>query len=255
MGLIVDSANFSYGIEPVLKDISFSVSKGSFCAILGSNGSGKTTLLKSLNKLITLDSGNISINSQDISTLPQNEIAKLVSFVPQEHDSIAPYSVIEIVVMGMAPYLGVSQLPKTNDYEHARAVLKTLNALHLENKLFSQISGGERQIAILARALVQQAPFILLDEPSNHLDFSRKSLLLKLLKKICLEESKTIITTTHDPNLISSLADYVLMIKNGRICYEGLPETVLTSSNLSEIYGVNVESHTTVNGKVLFHSN
>lgn len=254
MTIRIESAVFSYARTPVLNDISFSVDTGNFCAILGSNGSGKTTFLKCINKLIELDSGSISIDGSDISELTHNEISKLVSYVPQEHDNIAPYSVLEMVVMGTTPHLGVAQTPSAQHYELARNTLASLDALHLENKFFNQISGGERQIVIIARSLVQQSPIIILDEPSNHLDFSRKALLLKLLKKVCIEQNKTIITTTHDPNLISSLADYVVMLKNGQIFYEGKPDVGLTSQNLSNVYDVNVGCHTTENGKVFFYS-
>ncbi len=254
MSLKIDSICFSYNHSRVLNDITLDIAKGSFCAVLGCNGSGKTTFLKCINRLLIPDSGCISIDGQDIKTLSQNEIAKQISYVPQEHDNIASYSVLDVIVMGFSPYLGVGQLPNSNHYNHVKEVLANLNASYLENKLFNQISGGERQIALIARALVQNSQIILLDEPTNHLDFSRKSLLLKLLKRICIEEQKTIITTTHDPNLITAIADQVIMFKNGEVYCQGSSCDTLSRTNISEVYDVHVNTFTADNGKVFFYA-
>lgn len=252
MALNVESISFAYSNKPVLKNISVKINSGSLCAILGGNGSGKTTFIKCINKLLSPQSGRILLNDNDINQLSHNEVAKLVSYVPQEHDNILPYPVIEVVVMGVSPYLSVGQIPNAEHYQFARDVLSKLNARYLETKQFNQISGGERQIALIARALVQKSPIMLLDEPSNHLDFSRKSLLMNLLRNICSQENKTIVTTTHDPNLISSVADHVIMLKDGEVFCEGFTENVLQSNNISEIYDVDIETVRDDCGRNLF---
>lgn len=252
MTVLIDSLVFSYADNRVLDGISTSIKKGSICAILGGNGCGKTTLLNCINKLLSANSGTITIDDHSVTNLTAQEIAKLISYVPQEHDNIFPYPVIEVVVMGRSPYLRIGQCPTDIDYTEAEKALEKLGAKHISNQCFNKISGGERQIALIARALVQQSPIMILDEPTNHLDFSKKFSLMKLLKKISAEEQKTIITTTHDPNLIYSIADQVIMLKNGNVFTDGTPEETLNEKNILEVYGVNTKAYPVENDGVFF---
>lgn len=252
MTLCIDSITFSYPGNQVLNGISTRVKKGSICAILGGNGCGKTTLLNCINKLLIINSGCISIENNSLANLNVQETAKLISYVPQEHDNIFPYSVIEVVVMGRAPYLGIGQSPSDGDYAEANKILGKLGANYISDQCFNKISGGERQIALIARALVQKSPIMVLDEPTNHLDFSKKFALMKLLKKISIEEQKTIITTTHDPNLIYSVADQVIMLKDGNVFADGEPKQVLNEENLLQVYGVNAKAYPIDNNNLFF---
>lgn len=256
MVIKVDSVSFSYAAqEPqVLKDISFQIESGTFCVVLGGNGSGKTTLLHLLNKVLTPDLGQISINNNQVGGLTYGEIAKLVSYVPQEHSNIAPYSVKDVVVMGRTPFLKIGEVPAECDYLLVESILDSLNGKHLLNKYFNEISGGERQIVLIARALMQNTPIIILDEPSNHLDFSRQASMFKLLKQISSEEGKTIITTTHDPNLIYSIADQVIMLADGEIFENGAASEVITAQNISSVYQVDAKLYALPDKKTFIYA-
>ncbi len=254
MTILIDSLNFSYSDNQVLNGVSTSIKKGSICAILGGNGCGKTTLLNCINKLLTAESGIINIDENNLANLTTHEIAKLISYVPQEHDNIFPYPVIEVVVMGRSPYLRIGQSPSDKDYDEAEKALNKLGANHLSQQCFNKISGGERQIALIARALIQKSPIMILDEPTNHLDFSKKFSLMKLLKRISVEEQKTIITTTHDPNLIYSVADQIIMLKGGTVIADGSPQDVITEESLLRVYGLKTKGYATDNGGLFFHA-
>jgi len=230
------SLSFYYGKKKILNDISFQVHAGTFCAVLGRNGSGKTTLIHCLNKILTPVSGTVLIQGKNLAALSRNEIAKHISLVPQEHIDIFPYTVLDVVVMGRAPFLKVSANPDTADYTMAMAALKELNAEHLAGKNFNRISGGERQIALLARALAQTTPIMLLDEPTNHLDFNNQYHLLSAIKHLCGSKGISIVASMHDPNLAGLFADIVLMIKNSEVMALGENGSVMTTKNISRLY-------------------
>jgi len=230
------SLGFTYMDTPVLKDISFQVDRGTFCAILGRNGSGKTTLLHCLNRILTPASGQILIHGKNMNHFSRNNLARAISLVPQEHIDIFPYRVIDVVVMGRAPFLKLSATPDETDYAIATQALTELNAQGLALKNFNRISGGERQIALLARALTQASPIMLLDEPTNHLDFNNQYQLLSTIKDLCQTKGISIIATLHDPNLAAIFADEVIMIKNGKILVQGKKAGIMTRETISTLY-------------------
>ena len=236
MTLLCRSLSFSYNGCHVLEDISFQVEKGTFCAILGRNGSGKTTLLHCLNGILKPDRGSISLDGLDLGSVSQAQIARQVSMVPQEHTDIFPFSVIDFVVMGRTPFLKMMHSPGPEDYRMALDALHTLNAGFLAERNYNQISGGERQIALLARALLQSSATVLLDEPTNHLDFNHRYRMLDRMKRLCKDRNARIIATMHDPNLALLFSDQVVMLKNGRIVAQGKTEEVMTNFNVSELY-------------------
>jgi iron complex transport system ATP-binding protein len=169
-------------------------------------------------------------------SLSQNDIAKLISLLPQEHIDIFPYKVIDVVVMGRAPFLKVSANPDAMDYQIAANALKELNAQDLAQKNFNRISGGERQIALLARSLAQTTKIMLLDEPTNHLDFNNQYHLLSSIKHLCHSKGISIVASMHDPNMVTLFADTVVMIKNGKIMVQGDTNFVMTPQNISTLY-------------------
>ncbi len=230
------SLNFRYGQKDILKDISFCVDSGSFCAILGRNGSGKTTLLHCLNGVLTPFSGKIYLNSRDMASISQNEIAKQISLVPQEHIEIFPFKVIDVVVMGRAPFIGMTKTPGKLDYQYAMEALQNLNVQNLAQKNFNRISGGERQIALLAMALAQASKIMLLDEPTNHLDFNNQYHLLYRIKNLCKTKNLSVIASMHDPNMAILFADIVIMIKNNIVIAQGPVCNVMTKTNIDELY-------------------
>lgn len=236
MTLICRSVTFDYNGRNVLDDISFQVEKGGFCAILGRNGSGKTTLLHCLNGILKPACGHISVDGLDLSRMPQDQIARHVSMVPQEHTDIFPFSVIDFVVMGRTPFLKMTRSPGPADYRMAMDALHTLNAGYLAQRNYNQLSGGERQIALLARALLQSSATILLDEPTNHLDFNNQYRMLNRMKRLCKDRNTRIIASMHDPNLAMLFSDQVVMLKHGRIIAQGKTDEVMTESSVGELY-------------------
>jgi len=243
---------FSYRHLPVLKNLSLRARAGRFCAVLGRNGSGKTTLLHCLNRTLTADTGTILIHGKDIGSMSQNRIARKISLVPQEHMDIFPYRVLDVVVMGRAPFLKISQQPGPWDYEIAQNSLNCLNAGSLAMKNFNRISGGERQIVLLARALTQASHIMLLDEPTNHLDFNNQYHLLSSIRSLCRVKNLCIIASMHDPNMAALFADDVIMISKGSIMACGPSEEVMTERNISDLYGTCINSVQLTAGKEIF---
>ena len=229
---------FDYKDKSILTDISFEVPKGHFCVLLGRNGSGKTTLLHCLNRILRPVTGRVCINGMDLSELSPNDIARAISLVPQEHIDIFPFRVLDVVVMGRAPFLKMSARPDENDYRTAVLSLKALNADHLSHKNFNRISGGERQIVLLARSLAQASPVMLLDEPTNHLDFNHQYHLLASVKRLCREKNICIVASMHDPNMAVLFADSVIMLKDGRIMAKGSKDRVMTRTHISALYAI-----------------
>jgi len=241
MTLECRSVSFSYNGRNVLKNISFQVGKGIFCAILGRNGSGKTTLLHCLNGILKPAGGHILVDGLDLGRMPQTQIARHVSMVPQEHTDIFPFSVIDFVVMGRTPFLKMTRSPGPTEYRMALDALKTLNADYLARRNYNQISGGERQIALLARALLQSSSTILLDEPTNHLDFKNQYRMLSRMKGLCRDHNTRIIASMHDPNLAMMFSDQVVMLKHGRIIAQGKTDAVMTGASVGELYDTSTQ--------------
>ena len=230
------SLGFKYGKKDILHDISHKFNSSSFCAILGRNGSGKTTLLHCLNGINKPYTGEVLINGNNSKFMSQREIAKSISIVAQEHMEIFPFKVLDVVVMGRAPFIGMTSIPKQKDYELGMNALKIFNATKLANLNFNKISGGERQIAMLASALVQTNEIILLDEPTNHLDFNKKYLLLFKIKQLCKIKNTCVIASMHDPNLAMLFADNVILLKNGKILDKGPTKKIMTKHNIDTLY-------------------
>jgi len=237
-GVKVKELTFGYNEKVVLDHLSFEVNKGEILTILGPNGSGKTTLLKCLNMLLK-PKGSFFIDSFDISKLNEKEIAKFISYVPQIHSPVFPYKVIDVVVSGRTPYLEFST-PTKQDYDYAYNILNKLDLTHLADKAYTQLSGGQLRLVLIARALVQQPKVLLLDEPTSHLDLKNRLLVLKILREIT-SEGITVIMSEHDPNIASIFSDKILLMCNGRIVSCGKAKDVLNRENIAKVYGVNVE--------------
>jgi iron complex transport system ATP-binding protein len=173
---------------------------------------------------------------QNIADLSQGEIAQNVSFVPQEHMDIFPFRVIDVVIMGRAPFLGMTQIPGEEERKFAMDALKLLGFEHLARSNFNRISGGERQIVMLAMALVQAGRVMLLDEPTNHLDFHNQYHLLSKIKELCKTRQISVVASMHDPNMAMIFADRIIMLKNGRIIAEGTLEQTMTTDNIDLLY-------------------
>ena len=226
--------------KTILNDLSLSVEKGSITAILGPNGTGKTTLLHTVLGLLAPQSGEILIAGQNIHTYKRSELSQVIALVPQSEVVPFNFSVIEYVLLGRTPQLGFLDMPSATDVDLVRETLKLLEINHLEQRAVTELSGGEQQMVVLARALVQQPLVLLLDEPTSHLDLSNKGRLLKILQTLS-HSGVTIVFSTHDPDAAAMIADHVILLKSGAVLDAGRITHVLTSEKLTETYGTEVQ--------------
>lgn len=234
--LKVENLNFYYGEHHVLNNISFNADKPELWALMGPNGGGKTTLFKCIMGFLKPDSGNIVINNYNYKDITTPKMAKLISYVPQEHKPPFPFTVREIVLMGRSPYMnGVFGL-KNMDYEIVDNAMEKIGILDIAHKPVTSLSGGQRQLVLIARAIAQDTPIMILDEPTSALDFNNQIHIWKILKKISSSD-KLIIACSHDPNHIIWFTDKTIAVKNGEIKATGHTKDIVTAPLLKEIYG------------------
>lgn len=233
--LKVENLNFGYNGIPVLSDISFHVEKGQLCGLFGPNGCGKTTLFKCCLKFLKPERGRVLIDGGDSINKRIEEMAKLVAYVPQEHKPPFPYLVKEVVLMGRTPHLGGVFGISNEDKKKVLEALKLLEITDIANKPYNQLSGGQRQLVPIARAVAQEPKLLLLDEPTSALDFSNQIRIWKILIKI-KQKGTTILACSHDPNHVLWFCDKVFaMTRNGLIA-NGTPEHVISEEILDEMY-------------------
>lgn len=234
--------SFSYGSDFSLSEISLSVGEGEVVSLLGPNGSGKTTLLRCMNSLVIPPPATVFVKSKDILTYPQNELAKKIGYVPQSHNPSFPFTVFDAVLMGRASHLSIFQLPSRHDEEVAELSLKMVGIYHLKDRAYTQISGGEKQLVLIARALAQEPEALLLDEPTAHLDFRNQVSVLKVIRKLGRERNLAVLMSLHEPNLALLFSDKVAIMNGGRIAAFGEAKSVVTKENIEKNYGIEVES-------------
>lgn len=223
--------------KPVLRDIDFSVNQGEVLCILGANGAGKSTLFKSILGLIPLIEGRVTIGGSDISTWKRSKIARTVGYIPQAATPPFSYSVLDVVLMGRTAYLGSFQSPKREDEETAREAISQMGIYELANKRFLELSGGERQLVLIARALTQRPRILIMDEPTAALDFGNQQLVLKQVNLLS-GKGLSVIMASHFPDHAFLYAHQALLLKNGGIFDWGQPHKVITEGNLKELYSV-----------------
>lgn len=233
----IKDLDFSYGKQQVLRRVSFVVSKGDFFIIIGPNGSGKTTLMKAINGISKIQHGRVEILGSDIHRYTKRTLAQTVALVPQDVPADFPFAVIELVLMGRAPFLGVLGLPHKEDETMAYQALSFTGVEHLAGRTLDQLSGGERQLVFIARAICQQPQIILLDEPTASLDLSHQMRIMDLMEKLKLEKGITVVMVSHDVNLAAMYGDSLLLLKDGSIVSLGSPEDVLQFKVLEDTYG------------------
>ncbi|MCS7163630.1 MAG: ABC transporter ATP-binding protein [Thermodesulfovibrio sp.] len=238
--------------EDTLKGIGFNAKRGSITTILGPNGSGKTTLFKCISGVWKYYKGEIYFDEKAIDKLSFRKRARIFSVVPQEHEPPFPYSVFDVVLMGRASYVRIFSTPTERDYEIAQEAIKTLGIEHLKETPYTKISGGERQLTLIARALAQDAPVMLLDEPTTHLDFRNQIKVLKKIKEIAKEKALVVVMTLHDPNLAGLFSDKIVVINSGRKIAEGLPDETITEDLIRRIYDTEVK-RININGQNIIY--
>lgn len=237
----INQGKFSYnGKENIFKDVNLSLENGDVLCILGPNGTGKSTLIKCINGLLKLNSGNILINGQDIHSMNKNDLAKIIGYIPQSHNSTFAFSVFDVVLMGRAPHLSLTSVPGEKDYKIAEKSLKSLGISHLKDKTYTEISGGERQMVLIARVLAQQPQILLLDEPTSHLDFGNQIRTLEVINKLA-KNGLSVIMTSHFPDHAFLSSTKVAIMNQGTIMEIGTPESVITEDNMRQAYGIDVK--------------
>jgi iron complex transport system ATP-binding protein len=215
--------------------------------IAGPNGCGKTSLLRIINKLMKQDSGNIFVEGVDVSSMPAHRLARIMGYVPQGHKISFPFKVRDVVMTGRMPYIPAFSSPKKEDREKTEQALALVGISGLADQPYTQISGGERQLVMIARAMVQQPSVLLLDEPTSYLDFKNQILTLKMIKEISRRREVTVIMTLHDPNHAMMFSDDVVLLRKlngsreGNVIAFGSPHEVMTPKNIQIAYGVQVE--------------
>lgn len=237
----IKNLSFSFGVAPILKQVNLQIETGKFYAVLGPNGSGKTTLLRTIAKLLEVKPDTIFINDQDIDHIRQKNLAKELAVVPQNTEVQFDFSVLDLVLMGRAPYLGRFATEGKADLELAREAMELTGTWELRDRTIQTLSGGERQRVIIARAITQNTGIILLDEPVSHLDLYHQIEILKQLKTLNRNKGVTVLAVFHDPNLAAAFSDYLIFMKQGKVHSIGAPEDILTQELIKEIYGVEVE--------------
>lgn len=239
MKMEIKDITCGYGNRKVVNGISVTVESGEILCLLGPNGVGKTTLFKSLLGFLRIKSGQVLIDGEDISTWPRKKLAKAVGYVPQAHNLSFEFNVLDVVVMGRAAYIGAMSSPSKKDIEIAEESLKALGIYFLKDRIYTEISGGERQMVLLARALTQQPKILIMDEPTSNLDYGNQVRLLQQVNELA-KRGLAIIMTTHSPDHAFLCSSKVALLRRNDKFEVGSVNDIVTERNLKEAYGVNV---------------
>lgn len=239
MKLEARNLDFGYRDRRVGSDVTLSLAAGEVLCLLGPNGSGKTTLFKTLLGLLPPQGGQVLVDGTDARQKKRDEVARLLSYVPQAHVAFFPFTVREVVLMGRTAHLGVFSSPSRHDREVAQAAIERMRLAHLADAIYTRISGGERQLALIARALAQDGRIIVMDEPTANLDFGNQVRVLEHIQAVA-RAGISVLLSTHDPDHAFLCADRVAMLHEGRLVRLGVPDEVITAESLRRIYGVDV---------------
>jgi len=271
-GISVENLTLSYEKNLVLNNINFSIKKGSVVTLVGPNGCGKTTLLKIINGFLRQNEGTVYIDSRNIEEIANLELARILGHVSQMHKSSFPFSVLDVVLTGRMPYISMFSTPGKEDIEKAYQVLEFMGIAHFARRPYTRISGGERQMVMIAKALAQEPDFLLLDEPTSFLDLKNQIHVLKTIISLAKTRNITVLMTLHEPNHALLFSDEIILLRklhgpeNGNfssrhehspdafsekedilaypeenIVSSGAPEEVMTPEKIKEAYGIDVE--------------
>ena len=239
MKLKVKEMEFSYASTPVLENVCMELAPSEILGIVGPNGAGKSTLLRCIDRILKPQRGSILLDGQEIKEMSRMEIARRMGYVPQTSTRVFPATVFDTVLMGRRPHLGWRS--NEQDVEKVLEVLKLLDIVEFALRDFNEISGGQQQKVLIARALAQEADILLLDEPTSNLDIRHQLEAMDIIKKLVKEKGISAIMAIHDLNLGSRYSDRIIMLNSGKIFSAGDPESALTPENIEHIYGVEVK--------------
>jgi iron complex transport system ATP-binding protein len=236
----LESASFSYPGREIFRDLSLSLEEGEILALIGPNSSGKTTLLKLMDGLLEPQHGKVFLDGEELGRLSRSRVAKRVAVVPQEMEVPFSFTVAEIVLMGRAPYLGRFGWETRKDLDVAREAMALTDVAELEERMFAELSQGEKQRVSMARALAQQPRVILLDEPASHLDINHQVEMHELIRRLNLEKNLTVLNISHDLNLAAEYSHRMALLHRGSIHALGTPSDVITEENIRQVYETTV---------------
>ena len=240
MTLGVRSLEYTYRNHPVLNGVDFSAHAGQCICVLGENGAGKTTLFRCLLGFLGNYTGDITIDGVDSRKMSAREIARKIAYIPQAHAPTFNYSVFETVLMGTSVLMGRFRTPGSAERNAVLDMMENMNISHLAERGFAELSGGERQLTLIARALAQKSPILIMDEPTANLDYGNQYRVLRRIKMLA-KNNYLVLMSTHSPEHALLYADMVLVLKGGKAMMFGEPEKVLSPETIERVYGVSVE--------------
>ncbi len=238
--LIIRDVVAQYGSIPALDGVSLEVNAGDMAGIIGPNGSGKSTLLKAIARVLKPRRGSVLLDGEDVREWETKRLARRLGVVAQESPITFEFTALEIVLMGRAPYMGRMQAESEADLAIAREAMEETDCWHLAQRPVTQLSGGEKQRVIIARALAQQPDILLLDEPTTALDINHQVEILDIVARLNRTEGVTTLVVMHDLNLASQYCDYLVVLKEGEVFAVGAPEEVITAATIEAVYGAEV---------------
>jgi len=241
INLSLNQVSFSYSGTPVLHHIELAVEEGEMVALLGPNGSGKTTLIKLMSGVLKPSQGEINLDGSVLGRMKRREVAQRVAVVPQQFSMPFAFTLREVVLLGRTPFLKAFSDEGERDRRVVEQAIALIGIEELEQRFFNELSGGERQKAILAMALAQEPKLLLLDEPTAHLDINHQVEILDLVKSLNREQGITVIGAMHDLNLAALYFGRLILLKEGRIFVDGTPEQVLTEDTIKEVFSASVQ--------------
>jgi iron complex transport system ATP-binding protein len=251
MGIELNDIYFSYGGSNVLQGVSLKAEYGELIALLGPNGAGKSTLMRCFLGFLKDYKGTIIIDGTDVRKMKRTALAKKVAYIPQTSPIVFNYTVLDMVLMGATGSMGILGTPDAKHEKKAEEILEKLRIAHLMYRGFAELSGGERQLVLLARALIQDARILIMDEPTANLDYGNQNRVMEQVSKLT-SQGYIVFFSTHDPNQVLLYASRALTLWQGKILSDGDPEETLTEEVLQTLYGIDVGRHTVSDGGVSF---
>lgn len=246
MSLQVKNISFSYGQRQVLRDVSFQANRGEVLSVLGPNGAGKSTLFRCMLGLLAPTAGCTEIDGQDVARMGAAQLSRSIAYIPQSHNPVFNFSVLDMVLMGTTAQLGRFSSPRRAQRTQAEAALAQLGISHLRNRGYCHISGGERQLVLIARAIAQQAKILVMDEPSASLDFGNRLQVMETVGKLA-GNGYAILQSTHDPEQAYRYSHKILALYQGQVVAFGTPRETMEDGLISQLYGVPVKGFSLMN--------
>lgn len=243
VGLLrADDVHFAYRGRAVLKGASLQLAAGEVVCLLGANGAGKSTLLRVLLGFAKPSAGQVMFDGRALAHYRRRALAQCIAYVPQVHVTPFPYRVREVVLMGRMPVTGLLRAPGAKDHAAVDAMLELLGITHLAERAYTDLSGGERQLALIARALAQGARTLVMDEPATGLDYGHQIRLIERVRGLA-RDGYAVLMTTHHPEHALMAATRVALLADGRIAADGAPQAVVTPAAIARLYGIQVQAH------------